>query len=217
MAIKNIRIRPEGGNNFRDVLHPETNTGMVLDKDGNPMLHDYVRFPGYSIATGTNNYVASLNPAPLAYKEGMRIAIKIGSTNTGKATLNINNLGTKPIVDPEGEELEAGDLLANRVYNLIYTGTVFQLLGKGGDNIELTGNALASQVLKDRTFYNTDPNNKLVGTMENNGNVSSTITITGSGKPTKAIPSGYTSGGTITAQLSSTLASSIKRGLLLVE
>lgn len=34
MASKNIRIRPEGVGDYADVLHPETNTGMVVTSDG---------------------------------------------------------------------------------------------------------------------------------------------------------------------------------------
>lgn len=195
---------------------------------------DYIHLP-YSIADGTNNYTTLINGIS-SLVEGMSVKIKFTNANTGASTLNINGLGAIPIKKSNGNDLSAGNIKAGQILHLVYTGSVFQSLGEGGEygnvtpedvikgvtfgteeglktgTLELTGNALASQVLKDRTFYNTDPNNKLVGTMENNGNVSSTITITGSGKPTKAIPSGYTSGGTITAQLSSTLASSIKKG-----
>ena len=48
--------------------------------------------------------------------------------------------------------------------------------------------------------------------MPNNGSQNAILTITGSAKPTKVIPAGYTTGGTITAQLDSSLASSIKSG-----
>ena len=44
------------------------------------------------------------------------------------------------------------------------------------------------------------------GTMPDHGSLDATLTITGSEKPTKVIPAGYTSGGTITAQLSAALA-----------
>lgn len=189
----------------------------------------------YAVATGTNSYAVNIQGIT-ALTEGMSIKVRFQNANTGTATLNINGLGAKEIRKSNGNSLSAGNIKAGQILHLVYTGSVFQSLGEGGEygnvtpedvikgvtfgteeglktgTLELTGNALASQVLKDRTFYNTDPKNKLVGTMENNGNVSSTITITGSGKPTKAIPSGYTSGGTITAQLSSTLASSIKKG-----
>ncbi|NLL44218.1 MAG: hypothetical protein GX247_00940 [Mollicutes bacterium] len=49
--------------------------------------------------------------------------------------------------------------------------------------------------------------------MANNGSQSATLTISGSTTRTRTIPAGYTSGGTITAQLDPSLASSIKQGV----
>jgi hypothetical protein len=66
-------------------------------------------------------------------------------------------------------------------------------------------------VLSGKTFYNTT--GYKTGTMPNNGSQTSTLTITGSGKPTKSVPSGYTTGGTITSQLDPSLSSSIKSGV----
>lgn len=50
------------------------------------------------------------------------------------------------------------------------------------------------------------------GTMPNNGSQTSTLTITGSAKPTKNIPAGYTTGGTVTAQVDPSKANIIKLG-----
>jgi len=33
MAIKKVRIRPEGGNNYADVLHPETSADIVIESE----------------------------------------------------------------------------------------------------------------------------------------------------------------------------------------
>lgn len=33
MAIKKVRIRPEGGNNYADVLHPETSADVVIENE----------------------------------------------------------------------------------------------------------------------------------------------------------------------------------------
>ena len=46
----------------------------------------------------------------------------------------------------------------------------------------------------------------MTGTMPNNGSQTATLQITGAGQPTKTIPAGYTSGGTITANLAAGLA-----------
>ena len=47
------------------------------------------------------------------------------------------------------------------------------------------------------------------GTMAVNGSQTATLSIVGSGKPTKVIPAGYTPGGTVTAEVAAALASSI--------
>ena len=38
MAVKKIRMRPEGTNDYGDVLHPETDDSMVLCGDGSKTL-----------------------------------------------------------------------------------------------------------------------------------------------------------------------------------
>ena len=33
MAIRKVRIRPEGGNNYADILHPETSADVVIENE----------------------------------------------------------------------------------------------------------------------------------------------------------------------------------------
>jgi len=104
---------------------------------------DYVRQPGYAVATGAaNTYVASLNPAPTSYVDGMGIAIKISATNTGASTVNVSALGVKALKDPSGSDFAAGSLLVNKIYSFKYdsvSGTFIQQ-GRGGDANLVTGN-----------------------------------------------------------------------------
>ena len=67
----------------------------------------------------------------------------------------------------------------------------------GGGAVELTGDAAAANVLSGKTFYNTDPDTKVTGSMTNNGTVSpSGLNCGGS----YTIPAGYHSGsGKVTA------------------
>ena len=51
------------------------------------------------------------------------------------------------------------------------------------------------------------------GTMPNNGSQAATLNITGSTKPTKSIPAGYTTGGTVTAQIDASQAGNIKQNV----
>lgn len=97
-------------------------------------LSDYVRQPGYAIATGAaNTYLVTLNPAPATFGEGLGIILKIHAANTGPSTLNVNGLGAKPIIDSKGYQIQAGKLLYGRIYSLKYDGANFQLQGEGGE------------------------------------------------------------------------------------
>jgi len=124
-------------------------------------IADYVRQPGYAVATGSaNTYAVTLNPAPSGYVDGMAIAVKINVDNTGASTLNVNGLGAKPIKKPNGNDVSAGNLKAGSVYTLRYNGTNFILQGEGG-----SGNAQPSDVLSGKTF--TNDFGEQVGTMPN--------------------------------------------------
>jgi hypothetical protein len=78
--------------------------------------------------------------------------------------------------------------------------------------VSLGGDAAASEVRSDATFSSNTAGRGIAGTMPVNGSQTSTLQITGSAKPTKAVPAGYTPGGTITAELAAALATSIISG-----
>ena len=184
---RNIQIR-EPGNNYADVLHPETNTDMVLLPDGvTPMtahLADYVLQTGYATTTGSaNNYAVTLNPAPASLVEGLCVAVKIHVTNTGTSTLNVNGKGAKTIKKPNGNNLVSGNLKAGSIYTVRYNGTNFILQGS-----DSTGNATPEHVLAGKTFSN-DAGTELTGTMPNNG-----AKIITPSTVNKAIPAGYHNG-----------------------
>ena len=73
--------------------------GVVKFEDGSTVGGSQVRLcvtSAYGVATGlANTYTITLNPAPTSYKEGMAVAIKINTTNTGASTISINGLGAK--------------------------------------------------------------------------------------------------------------------------
>lgn len=98
--------------------------------------------------TGTANaHVATLSPALTAYVAGVGLSVKIGITNTGASTINVNGLGVKSILDSKGAALTAGKLTLNSIVTLRYNGTAFILQGEGGDY----GTAGAAQVLNTHT------------------------------------------------------------------
>ena len=84
----------------------------------------------YAVDSGVADaYVASLPHAPSAYSDGLLVNLKIGNTNTGASTLNLNALGTTSIKRNDGSALEASDLLAGTVVPLRHNGTEFRIVG----------------------------------------------------------------------------------------
>lgn len=72
--------------------------------------------------------------SPLGSKQGItdytqlpHVSFVVGNTNTGAATVNVNGLGVKNIVNSAGASLAAGDLQAGQSVKLQYDGTNFVL------------------------------------------------------------------------------------------
>lgn len=92
-----------------------------------------------------NQYQVTLSPAPGSYYKYLTVRLAIGgsNTNTGASTINVNAMGGKAIVNPDGSAVSAGQLRAGAVVCLVYNGTAFQIAwgafegvppaGPGGD------------------------------------------------------------------------------------
>jgi hypothetical protein len=93
----------------------------------------------YTTGGSSGNYTITPSPAITAYAAGQRFAIKTNHTNTTSATLNVNSLGQKTILGPNGSSLSSGDILSGVIYEVTYNGTQFQLTTPlGGDsNLEI--------------------------------------------------------------------------------
>lgn len=76
-----------------------------------------------------NTLVVSLDFAPSAYVFGLEMTVKVGNTNTGPSTVNVNGLGNKSVLRADGSPLQAGDLTTGRIVHLVYDGSSFQILG----------------------------------------------------------------------------------------
>ena len=142
------------------------NAQQATKTEFNTHLADYVRQPGYGATAGSANiYTLTLSPAPTAYVDGMGVVVKVNVANTGAATINVNGLGAKTIVDGKGSALTSGKLRLNGIYSLKYSTTSgnFQLVGEGGEY----GTAGAAQVLSGYTI-GTD-NGLVAGTIPSKG------------------------------------------------
>lgn len=179
---------------YRDTGTAWQKMGVVKwgDIDGKPDLAlasdlathsaDILHVP-YAVATGSANAYSVTISGITNYKEGLAIAVKINTDNTGASTINVNSLGTQSIKKPNGNNVVAGNLKANSIYTLRYNGTNFILQGS-----DSAGNATAADVLAGKTFSN-DSNTNITGTMTNNG----AVIITPS-TANQAIPAGYHNG-----------------------
>ncbi|GIO57928.1 hypothetical protein [Paenibacillus cineris] len=111
-------------------------------------VNQRVSVGNYGATTNSSNaYSVTLNPAPTALVEGLRVTVKINVANTGASTLNVNGLGAKAIKKANGNDVVSGNLKANGVYTLIYDGaSAFILQGEGGG-----GSALATEIRSGKT------------------------------------------------------------------
>lgn len=65
-------------------------------------------------ATGAaNTYAVTFTPAVIGLVDGMVFWFKASATNTGATTLNINAIGTKPVVGGAHIALQGGEIVAN--------------------------------------------------------------------------------------------------------
>jgi hypothetical protein len=99
----------------------------------------------YVVAGGSANALtASLDSEPDDYQDGLALRIKIASTNTGAATLNVNSLGAVSVVDRNGSALAAGTLVADTIAEVVYVGSSFRLTGSAADVAATAANAAAA-------------------------------------------------------------------------
>lgn len=96
-------------------------------------------------ATGTNTLTATYATV-IELNDGLAVSFKNTTASTGTTTLNINGLGTIPILKSNGTAVT--NLKANGVYTLRYVSGNFILQGEGGEY----GTATANDVLSGKTF-----------------------------------------------------------------
>jgi hypothetical protein len=105
----------------------DTSFGAVFTSGFNDSALGWIN---YAADTGTlNNLACTLTAAPSTYTAGMCVAIVPANTNTSNATINVNSLGNKPIVNRANIALTGGELPVNVVVPLVYDGTSFRVIG----------------------------------------------------------------------------------------
>jgi hypothetical protein len=114
----------------REIVNLIADAGIVpADTD----LHQLARgvqsqHMNYAVDAGTANALAiNVVPPLLAYAAGQRWTVKVLATNTGPSVININSLGARHIVYPDGSQMKGGELAANGLASLVDDGTNLQL------------------------------------------------------------------------------------------
>lgn len=136
-------------------------------------------------STGTGNaYVLTYPQAPEGYAKGIVYWFFSDKANTGAATLNINGLGSKAIVNAAGAALTAGQIAANAIVVAVYDGSAFRMQFTHS-NPALTGNVTATTFTGSGAGLTNIPANSLTGTLPNDrlsGDYSfGNLTLTGRG------------------------------------
>ena len=95
----------------------------------------------FAIAGGTANALtATLSPVPASLAAGLIILLKVVASNTGPTTLNLNALGAKAIINnSSGAALAGGELVPDRVVELIYDGAAWRLLSVSHEDFASAG------------------------------------------------------------------------------
>jgi hypothetical protein len=120
----------------------------------------------YCADAGSNDtYACNLSPAISSYVAGTHYLVKVNTSNTGAATVNLNSVGAKNIkkfVGAAKSDPADNDLRANAIYDFIYDGTdmlLTSLLGNapsaGASTLDdLTDVTITSPATDDVLKYN---------------------------------------------------------------
>jgi hypothetical protein len=112
-----------------------TNTNFVefVGGSGGGLLY------GTTTYDGIETYTVTVDGTVSSYETGDSYLIKFDANNIGNTKLNINGVGEIRIYKDGSNFLEAGDIIADKIYLITYDGTNFQLVTLGGGSV--SGNA----------------------------------------------------------------------------
>ncbi|RMH42403.1 MAG: hypothetical protein D6688_10265, partial [Alphaproteobacteria bacterium] len=98
----------------------------------------------YAVAGGSANaYTVNLPRTLGSYADGLKVRFKVPVTNTGPSTLNVDGLGARTIKRIDGTDVDAGDLTAGDIAEVILTGANFVLATPSRTHMEGVATTLA--------------------------------------------------------------------------
>lgn len=93
-------------------------------------------------SSGSDAYAVTLAPSVTAYTAGLMVSFKVGTSNTGAATLDVNGLGAQSIKKDKDTTLADNDLVLGQIHTVRYDGTNFQLQSPAYGAINQNGAAV---------------------------------------------------------------------------
>lgn len=165
---------------------------------------------GIDTSSTANLLVATLTPSPPTLNSFTAIYVKVANTNTGPTLLNLNNLGSKSVVLPDGTQLSGGEMIQGRIYSLLFDGVRFQLqnafqnLTTVINNTYAKGSLIARRVFSTpgtQTYTPTAGTNRVRVTVVAGGGAGGATQATGSGQ--FSVAGGGGGGGVAVSDLSS--------------
>lgn len=93
--------------------------------------------------TGNDTYTCSFTPALTTYTRGGCLVLDADTANTGAATVNVNSVGAKSILNRSVGALATGDITANAPITVCYDGTQFIIQGDGVGNSVVAGDGVS--------------------------------------------------------------------------
>lgn len=107
-------------------------SGVITDARDWSKISDYVsKNPIYydEDVVGTDSYAITVNGI-IELEDGAEFRLKVATSNTGAATLNVNGLGAKTIKRRFNQDFVTGDILAGQIIEVVYDADTdtFQML-----------------------------------------------------------------------------------------
>lgn len=82
-----------------------------------------------AIDTGTaNSYIITLNPPATQYSNGFYLAMLPLNQNTGPSSINVNSLGSVPILKADGSALTPQTLIPGTLYEMVCINNAFRII-----------------------------------------------------------------------------------------
>ena len=122
---------------------------------------DRINPHGGLLTNSGNVYSLTYDVGPQAYEKGELFSFFMNATNTGAATLNINGLGSRDLVQNDGSALKAGDLVAGMVFTATYDGSKFRITNATANQSfnsvnAVTVNATTGMTINGKPVFNVD-------------------------------------------------------------